>query len=123
MQILREEEEDARMSDRCEAKRKEWAKHWKCDEEILNMKNKSWRNDSLKEGDEALPRCKEGDLDKASRLYKAKTGVGCDGFHPKSAFGLDRRNERRNCRVLGESGTMWYMVATSLHDDVLGGKP
>ena len=79
MQILKEEEQDAKLSDRCEAKRKEWAKHWQCDEEILNMKNKSWRNDSLKEGDEALPRWKEGDLDKASRLYKAKTGVGCDG--------------------------------------------
>ena len=25
----------------------------------------------------------EGDLEKASRLYKAKTGVGCDGFHAK----------------------------------------
>ena len=26
---------------------------------------------------------KEGDLEKASRMHKAKTGVGCDGFHPK----------------------------------------
>ena len=84
VQILRkEEEEDARLLDRCEAKRKEWAKFWQCDEEIQNMQNKPWRSEELKECEEALPRLKEGDLDKASRLYKAKTGVGCDGLHPK----------------------------------------
>ena len=32
--ILVNEEEDARLLDRCEAKRKEWAKHWQCDEEV-----------------------------------------------------------------------------------------
>ena len=31
VQILKKEEEDARLLDRCEAKRKEWAKHWQCD--------------------------------------------------------------------------------------------
>ena len=48
-QILKKEEEDARLLDRCEAKRKEWAKHWQCDEEIQNMQNKPWRNEELKE--------------------------------------------------------------------------
>ena len=33
-QILKEEEEDARLLDRCEAKREEWAKHWQCDESV-----------------------------------------------------------------------------------------
>ena len=47
------------------------------------MQDKPWRNEELSEGEEALPRLKEGDLEKASRLYKAKTGVGCDGFHPE----------------------------------------
>ena len=28
MQILKKEEEDARLLDRCEAQRKEWANHW-----------------------------------------------------------------------------------------------
>ena len=105
LQILKEEEEDARLLDRCEAKRKEWAKHWQCDEEMQNMQHKPWRNDELKECEEALPRTKEGDLDKASRLRKAKTGVGCDGFHPKKSFAFDKRNERKNCRLLGEGGT------------------
>ena len=36
------------------------------------MQNKQWRNEELKEGEEALPRLKEGDLDKASRLHKEK---------------------------------------------------
>ena len=33
-QILKKEEEDARLLDRCEAKRKEWAKHWQCNERV-----------------------------------------------------------------------------------------
>ena len=32
VQILKKEEEDAKVLDRCEAKRKQWAKHWQCDE-------------------------------------------------------------------------------------------
>ena len=31
-QILKKEE-DVRLSDRCEANKKEWAKHWQCDEQ------------------------------------------------------------------------------------------
>ena len=33
-QILEKEEEDARLLDRWEARMKEWAKHWQCDEEV-----------------------------------------------------------------------------------------
>ena len=29
-------------------------------------------------------------MEKASRLYKAKTGVGCDGFHPKVLLDLTK---------------------------------
>ena len=82
-QILEKEEEDARLLDRCEAERKEWAKHWQCDEEVPNMEDKPWRNEELRRWEEALSRLKEGDLAKSWRMYKAKTGVGCDGFHPK----------------------------------------
>ena len=53
------EEEDARLLDRGEAKRKERSKHWQCDEEVQNVQDKPWRNDELEE---------------ASRMYKAKTG-------------------------------------------------
>ena len=57
-------------------------------------------------------------MDKVSRMYKAKTAVGCDGFLPKVHLDLTKRNERRNCRDLGESGTEWKKAATSLSDDV-----
>ena len=55
-QILKKEEEDARLIDRCEAKRKEWAKHWKCNESSQNLEDKQWKNEEVKKSDEALPR-------------------------------------------------------------------
>ena len=51
-------------------------------------------------------------------MYKANTGVGCDGFHPKVSLGLTKE-KRRNRGVLGEGGTKWEMAAASLYDDVL----
>ena len=39
-QISVNEEEDARLLDRCGAKTKEWAKHWQCDEEVQNVEEK-----------------------------------------------------------------------------------
>ena len=50
--------------------------------------------------EEALPRLKECDVEKASRLYQGKTGVGCDGFHPKVPLDLAKKNKRRNRGVL-----------------------
>ena len=49
------------------------------------MQDKPWRNEELN-----LPRLKEGDLESASRLYEAKTGVDCDGFHPKVPLDLTK---------------------------------
>ena len=56
---------------------------------------------------------------KVSRLYQAKTGVGCDGFHPKSSPGLDKRNKRTNCGVSRECGAEWQVAVTRLHNTVL----
>ena len=81
-------EEDVRLLDRCEAKRKEWAKHWQCDESVQNMEDKPWKNGELKKLEEALPRPEECDLERASSLYKTNTGVGCDDFHPKVSLHL-----------------------------------
>ena len=66
VQILKKEE-DARLLDRCEAKRKEWAKHWQCDESVQNVEDKPWKNEELKKLEEALPMLHECDLEKASR--------------------------------------------------------
>ena len=40
------------------------------------MQDKPWRNEDLRKCEEAPPRLKEGDLEKASRLYKARTRSG-----------------------------------------------
>ena len=89
-QILKEEEEDAKPLARCEEKRKEWAKHWQCGKAVQDQKNRAWRSEELKKLEEDMPRLIESDLDKASRLRKAKTGVGCGGFHPKVPLDLTR---------------------------------
>ena len=92
-----------RFLDRCEVKRKEWS-----------------RIDELGRWEETMPRLKESGLENVSRVHKAKTGVGCDGFHPKVPLDLlDTRNKKGNCRVPREGGTEWQMAATSLHDDAL----
>ena len=40
-QILKKEE-DARLSDRCEAKRKKWAKHLQCNGNVQILEDKPW---------------------------------------------------------------------------------
>ena len=89
------------------------------DERVQNMEDKPRRNDELKKLEDALPRPKVCDLEKAWTLYKAKTGVGCDGFHPKVSLDFDKRNKRRSNGILGKVETKWQMTATSLHDVVL----
>ena len=48
VQIVKEDEEDATPLARCEEKRKEWAKHWQCDTEVQDLKDKTWMNEELK---------------------------------------------------------------------------
>ena len=55
-----------------------------------------------------MPRLKEGDMEKVSRLYKAKTGVGCDGLHPKVP--LDLTKETRG-EIVDFFGRKWSRVA------------
>ena len=100
-------------------KRKEWSKHWHCNEEIQNMHDKPWRNDELEKSEEALPRLKGCDLEKVTRLYKAKTGVGCDGFHPKAALDLTKETTGKIVEFLERVEQSGKRAATSLHNDVL----
>ena len=58
------------------------------------LDDKLRKNEELKKSEEALPRLKECGLEKISRMYKAKTGVGCDGFHPKVSLDVTKGNER-----------------------------
>ena len=115
---MEKEEEDANLLERCEEKRRNGQNIGNVKRK-QNMQNTPWTNEELKEYEGALPRLKKGDLEKVSRLYKAKTGVGCDGFHPKVLLDLTKENKTRNRGVLREGGAEWKMVTTSLHDDVL----
>ena len=49
------------------------------------------KDEELRSAEEALPRLKECHLEEVSRLCKAKTGAGCDGFHPEGPLGLKQR--------------------------------
>ena len=95
--ILKKEEEDVRLLDRCEAKRKERAKHWQCDESVQNMEDKPWTNEELKKLEEALPRLEECDLEKASRLLQGKDRSGMRG----------KKREEKSC----SSWRRWSRVA------------
>ena len=43
VQRLKKEEEDARPMELCDAKRKEWARHRRCDAGVQNKKNDHWK--------------------------------------------------------------------------------
>ena len=43
---------------------------------------------------------KESDLEKASRLYEAKTGVGCNGIHPKAPVDLTKETRGESVQFL-----------------------
>ena len=88
-QILKTEEEEL---DRCEAKRKEWAKQKQCTEDVQNLEDKHWENKELKELEEALPRLTSVS-GKKCRNYTRQRRVGFDGFHSKFHLGIDTRNE------------------------------
>ena len=55
-------------------------------------KYKIWRISSGKT--DALPRQKVCGLEKVSKLYNAKTGAGCDGFHPEVPLDVTKETRR-----------------------------
>ena len=71
-----------------------WATHWQCGEDVQNVEEKPWTNEELRSAEEALPRLKECELETVSRMYKAKTGVGCDGFHSEVTLDLRQKETR-----------------------------
>ena len=94
VQILKKEE-DARLLDRCEAKRKEWAKHWQCDESVQNVEDKPWKNEELKKLEEALPRLKEVWIWKRHlRTVQCKNRSGMRRIPSESSLGLDKETRR-----------------------------
>ena len=71
-QILINEEEDARLLDRCEAKRKEWGKHWQYNQEAQNVKDKPWKNEALRSAEEALSEAERVSLGRSVDIVSSK---------------------------------------------------
>ena len=61
------------------------------------MQVKPWRNEELTECEEALPRLKEGDLDRGIKIVQGKNRSGLRCIPPNSSSGLDKRDERKSC--------------------------
>ena len=111
---MKKEGGDARLLDRCEAWRKEWAKHWQCDESVQNMEDKPWENQVLKKEEEALPRLKEREQARKSvEIVQGENGSRMRRLPHQSSLG----NKRRSGVILGKGGTKWKMAAASLHDE------
>ena len=51
-----------------------------------------------------MPRLRESDVENAARSYKAKTGVGCECFHPKVPLGLEKETRRGVAEFLEKCG-------------------
>ena len=113
------EEEDARLLNRCEAKRKEWPRHRQCDVSVQNVDDKTWKNEELRNFEEALPRLKECHLEKVSGLQKAKTGVGCDGFHTKVPLDVTKETRREIVEFLQKARASGH-CSFALHDSLVG---
>ena len=81
------------------------------------MEEKPWKNEELRSAQGALPRPKECLLEEVSRLYKAKTGVGCDGFHPKVPLVLTKETRGEIVEFLEkveESGKWRQQACTTM---------
>ena len=72
--------------DRCEAKKKEWQKHWQCGERVQNMEDKPQKHEELKKLEEALPRL---------RFVHGKNRGRLRWLHRKSFLISQKKQEKR----------------------------
>ena len=81
------------------------------------MEDKPRKKEQLKKLEEALPRLTECELEQVSRLYKAKTRVGCDGFHPKVLLDLTKETRGEVVEIVEkveQSGTWPQQACTTM---------
>ena len=130
-QILKKEEEDARLLDRCEAKRKEGQSIGSVMADVQNLEDKPWENEELKKLEEAT-KAKRVRFGKGFEIVQdenrsgnatASTRFKCvdRSFHPKVHLGLETKETRRRNRGVSwrRWNIEWKVAATSLYDDVL----
>ena len=117
-QILVKEEECARLLDRCEAKRKEWAKHWLCDEEVQNVEEKPWKNE-WRNARGSTAKANRVPLGKSVEIVQSKHRSWVRRLSRQDPSRFNNRNERKIVEFWEKGGAEWKMAATSMHDDVL----
>ena len=83
IQVLEEEERDVRPLARCEEKMGVRTKHWQCNTEVQDLKDKAWRHEELKRLEEGIPRLKEGDSEKAGEITRQRRVWDVMEFHQK----------------------------------------
>ena len=115
-----EEEEDAKPLAVCEEKRKELARHRQYGKEVQDSENKPWRSEELKMLKKEMPRLKESYLAKVAKTHKAKTGVGCDGFHTKVPLDSTRETRGEVVEVLEQCGRWPPQACTTTFSRVSG---
>ena len=102
------------MLDRCEAKREELAKHWQCEESVQNVEDKPWKNEELKKLEEALPRLKEGDLEKNIWIAQSKCSSGVRRIPPESSLGETRKEIVEFLEKVEQSGKLPQQACTTM---------
>ena len=69
---------------------------WQCDMKVQDLKDMPRRNEELNNLEADMPRL----LEKAAKSCKAKTGVVCDGFHPKVPLDLTKETRGKMVEFL-----------------------
>ena len=100
--ILKKEEEDVRLLDRCEAKRNAWAKHWHCNESVQNMEEPLWTTKKLKKVQKSSVTAKRVRVGEGVETVQGKNRSGMRWLSPKSPSGLNKRNKGRRGGTLGK---------------------
>ena len=108
---------DVRPFNRCDEKRKDWAKHWQCNTEVQELRDKPWRSEELRSLQEGLPMLRGSKVGEGGEFQGSHGGMRW--MSPQSSARLHKGNWKLVCEVLQKNGTVWEMAAASLHDDVV----
>ena len=74
-QILKKAE-DARLLDNCEAKKKAWAKHWQCNEDVQNFGDKALEKRRIEESRGSAAKAKRVRTGKCVEIVQSKDRSG-----------------------------------------------
>ena len=116
VQILKEEEEDAKPSARCEEKGKNGQNTGNVTRRCSTSKTGRVEMKNGRVGKKVRRGQRKKELEKAATTCQAKTGVGCDGFHVQVPLDLFKEVRGAVLEFLEEVEQCGGMAAASLHD-------